>query len=426
MLVKKFLILILCCLGTLTSRAEGINFFNGNLQDALKKAKSENKLVFVDFMATWCGPCKTLATKVFPDKEIGDYFNARFVCVQIDVDKEKDLARKYRIQAMPTLVFMDNNGKAVTRVTGAASKTRLLQKAKEATGELPAFDELWNMHKKNKNDVNVMQQILHEAPYIIQERRGQGWEARVKKVFEQYMQTKPREDLLNPTDFTIIMGYSEMEKNNEHVEFVISHLNDYLKIMPFRRVANPMFSYTMSLINKLAKENDLDYKKEIARADGDMKVIFDSLRHSTYSPVEFLTILGDAYNALYGHKEQATYVQLIDNYLTQTGDNVMLQEYQSFISDLLAATKGDLSDDAARTVLKWLNAYLTLGQKAGEQLQPQNLFWYYLTSGDCLVTLKEITKAKEAYTQAYMLSMQSGNPNLQAQVKQKLDAINET
>ena len=94
MLVKKFLILILCCLGTLTSRAEGINFFNGNLQDALKKAKSENKLVFVDFMATWCGPCKTLATKVFPDKEIGDYFNARFVCVQIDVDKEKDLARK--------------------------------------------------------------------------------------------------------------------------------------------------------------------------------------------------------------------------------------------------------------------------------------------------------------------------------------------
>ena len=425
MLVKKFLILILCCLGTLASRAEGINFFNGNLQDALKKAKSENKLVFVDFMATWCGPCKALATKVFPDQEIGDYFNAHFVCVQIDVDKEKDIARKYQIQAMPTLVFMNNNGKAITRVTGATSKTRLLKKAKEATGELPSFDELWNTHKKNKNDVNVMQQILHEAPYIIQERRGQGWEARVKKVFEQYMQTKPQEDLLNPTDFTIIMGYSKMEKNNEYVEFVISHLDDYLKIMPFRKVANPLFSYTMSLINKLAKENDLDYKKEIARTNGDMKIIFDSLQHSTYSPVEFLSILGDAYNALYGHKDQATYIRLIDNYLTKTGDNVMLPEYQSFTSDLFTATEGNLTGDAAHTVLKWLNAYLTLGQKAGEQLQPQNLFWYYQTSGDCHAILKDIPKAKEAYTQAYMLSMQSGNPRLQTQIKQKLDAIKE-
>lgn len=44
---------------------------------------------------------------------------------------------------------------------------------------------------------------------------------------------------------------------------MISHLPDYLKIMPFRRVANPIFSYTMELINKLARENDPDYKKEL-------------------------------------------------------------------------------------------------------------------------------------------------------------------
>ncbi|MEI3422180.1 MAG: thioredoxin family protein [Butyricimonas faecihominis] len=112
----------------------------------------------------------------FSEKEIGDYFNAHFVCVQVDVDKEKELARKYQIRAMPTLVFMSAEGKDIVRVTGAASVNRLLKKRKEATGELPTFDELWASLKKNKKDVGIMQEILHEAPYIIQERRGQGWE----------------------------------------------------------------------------------------------------------------------------------------------------------------------------------------------------------------------------------------------------------
>lgn len=424
MLLKKFFVLVLCCLGSLCSRADGIEFFQGNLQDALKKAKDENKLVFVDFMATWCGPCKMLATKVFPNKEVGDYFNSHFVSIQVDVDKEKDLARKYQIQAMPTLVFMNTEGKDIVRVTGAASIARLLKKAKEATGELPSFDELWASLKKNKSDVSIMQEILQEAPYIVQERRGQGWESRVKKVFKTYMETKPRSEMINATDFTIIMGYAEMEKNNEYVEFVISHLPDYLKIMPFRKVANPIFSYTMELVNKLARENDLDYKKELARVVGDKKIVFDSLKHDKYTPIEFLTILADANNALYGHKDQATYVHLCNEYLKATGDKVMLLEYKSFITDLFTATKGHLTEEAARVAIEWLDAYLSKGTVNGGQLQPQDLFWYYLTNGDCYEVLDNILKAKEAYTQAYMLSMQSGNPQLQAHVKQKLDALN--
>ena len=61
---------------------EGVNFRDITFEEALKQAKSENKLVFMDCYTSWCGPCKNMADKVFPQKAAGDYFNPRFVCVK--------------------------------------------------------------------------------------------------------------------------------------------------------------------------------------------------------------------------------------------------------------------------------------------------------------------------------------------------------
>ena len=45
------------------------------------------KPCIIDFYTTWCGPCKVLAAKVFPQKEVGDYFNPRFVSLKLDMEK---------------------------------------------------------------------------------------------------------------------------------------------------------------------------------------------------------------------------------------------------------------------------------------------------------------------------------------------------
>lgn len=66
-------------------------------QEAVKVAKREHKLVFVDFYTDWCGPCKVMAQEVFPQKQVGDFFNAKFVCLKLDAEKEgRDLARRFR------------------------------------------------------------------------------------------------------------------------------------------------------------------------------------------------------------------------------------------------------------------------------------------------------------------------------------------
>lgn len=55
--------------------AQGINFQKGSWAEIKAKAKAENKFIFVDAYTTWCGPCKWLSKKVFPQKKVGDLFN---------------------------------------------------------------------------------------------------------------------------------------------------------------------------------------------------------------------------------------------------------------------------------------------------------------------------------------------------------------
>ena len=58
-----------------------------SLEEACKKAKTENKPIFLDCYTSWCGPCKMMANEVFTLKEAGDYFNKNFVCVKTDMEK---------------------------------------------------------------------------------------------------------------------------------------------------------------------------------------------------------------------------------------------------------------------------------------------------------------------------------------------------
>ena len=79
--------------------------------------------VLVDFYATWCGPCKMLAPileEVDERKEAGE-----LLIVKVDVDEAGEIAAKYGIQSIPTLILFEN-GKAVKNALGYMPKPQLL------------------------------------------------------------------------------------------------------------------------------------------------------------------------------------------------------------------------------------------------------------------------------------------------------------
>src|SRR5690349_17427908 len=82
---------ILTCLISGSARTQGIEFFHGTWEEALLKAKEEDKIIFVDAFTTWCGPCKNMAANTFPDPEVGKLFNQNFISMKIDMEKEMGL-----------------------------------------------------------------------------------------------------------------------------------------------------------------------------------------------------------------------------------------------------------------------------------------------------------------------------------------------
>ena len=92
-----------------------------------QKLIQENKPTLVDFFATWCGPCR-IQGPILEDvkKRVGDEANI----IKVDIDRNQELAARYRVQSVPTLILF-KNGEPVWRTVGLQQQNLLVDKLKE-------------------------------------------------------------------------------------------------------------------------------------------------------------------------------------------------------------------------------------------------------------------------------------------------------
>jgi len=86
-----------------------------------KKLISGNKPVLIDFHATWCGPCKSLAPII---KDLAKEVGHKIRVIKIDIDKNKAVAHQYNIRSVPTLAIF-KNGKIIWQEAGLKTKNQL-------------------------------------------------------------------------------------------------------------------------------------------------------------------------------------------------------------------------------------------------------------------------------------------------------------
>ena len=120
---------------TKTDSDVGISFFNGTWEEALAKAKAENKIIFLDSYASWCGPCKILSKRYFTKKNVGEFYNANFINFKMDMEKNPNgprLNKKFKLRGYPTLYFVDSNENIVKQSVGLVDDKKLIAFGKEA------------------------------------------------------------------------------------------------------------------------------------------------------------------------------------------------------------------------------------------------------------------------------------------------------
>jgi len=106
-----------------------MNFYKGSLKEAMTKAKEENKLIFLDVYATWCGPCKLLKTTTFTEPDVAKYFNKNFISLEINSEDHVglEIVKKYDLKNHPSLLFIDSDGKLIKKSLGYYNGKQLLE-----------------------------------------------------------------------------------------------------------------------------------------------------------------------------------------------------------------------------------------------------------------------------------------------------------
>ena len=112
------------------SRADEIIPWRPTYAAALDEAKASHKRALVYFTADWCGPCQNLKHTTWADKNVEAALRD-YVPVKVDVDRERDLATKYRVDAVPTFVVLDPTGASVARWSGASPPAEFISELKK-------------------------------------------------------------------------------------------------------------------------------------------------------------------------------------------------------------------------------------------------------------------------------------------------------
>lgn len=164
-------------------KASGINWTAGlSLSQILEKAKQENKYVFFDVFATWCGPCKQMDKEVYTNDTVSDFFNKNFIAVKVQMDKTaKDdenvkkwyadadsLAKKYLVEGYPTFIFLSPQGEIVHKDIGFKTAAEFVALGQLATQPGKTYEDSYAKYKRLMEAYKAGERNYDQYVFMIQ------------------------------------------------------------------------------------------------------------------------------------------------------------------------------------------------------------------------------------------------------------------
>ncbi len=242
--MKRFVLsVVILCGFTMSLLAQGIEFREGSWKEILAIAKKENKLVFVDNYTSWCGPCKKMVKEIFPLKEVGDFYNANFICYKLDCEKGDgvEVAKIYQIMSFPTYLFVDGNGKLFYRSGAYMPAEKFIEEGKIALEEFAdkrTIEEWEALYPRKKNNAVFLK------GYIAKRNRAKLDNA---DIFDQYVSIEKEKNLMDAGFLKELLAYdNKLNAGGACADFIVKNWDRIREItgMEDKRMAE-ILSFTL-------------------------------------------------------------------------------------------------------------------------------------------------------------------------------------
>jgi len=257
---KRLLVACLLLL-TFSVNAAEIKFLeNPTWTSVLEKAKKENKMIFLDAYATWCGPCKQMDAETYTNQAVADFYNANFINVKYDMEKGEGamLADRYYVSAYPNLVFINSDGVMLHKGIGFIAANEFLALAKAAKNPETQYYTL----KKNALKLNNAQflKFAKQATELQDEDFGY--------ISRDFLASK--QDILGDSDLIdLIMNYAFALPKEKDLTYFSTSKSKVLKEGKYteddfeERLVSLAIQFALSEEVQVTEEMDFDAVKKI-------------------------------------------------------------------------------------------------------------------------------------------------------------------
>ena len=293
--------------------ASGIEFTSGSWEEITAKAQREDKLIFVDFYAEWCAPCKWMARETFTQKAVGDFFNQNFINVSIDAEKEfLQLVNSTGIDAYPTLAIFDANGLIIIKETGAKDASGILSFGRKAVG-VEKFEAAFLANPNNSV-------ALYEYASILKFRD----EEKAKELVLEYLSGLTQNQWMEPDNWKLIKEFTNVD--DDIFAYVRTNRTSFYE-KHGREAAVYFFDNARLLLDRAVIKLDQSLIEESVKLEIEVRRLENSLTHEEgYYRLESYYIY---YFHLGMHDRFAeTYDQLVKKYLWDNEEQLMSSALQ--------------------------------------------------------------------------------------------------
>ncbi|MBK9256494.1 MAG: thioredoxin family protein [Saprospiraceae bacterium] len=344
-----------------SAHAGNIKFIN-SLEQAKKLAEQEQKVIFVDVMADWCGPCKKMIVDIESNSAMVDFFNSNFINLKINEKFNRNFLTKYSISAFPTLMFLSKSGEVIESRRGYPGSETLFKLAKSVYTNSDVYVNEIKMDASTFNEETFLNEVSVKVAHMNTDYKKQYLEKLFQKgeVFQKVI----LENFPTLIDFKMVSdsykksGYQgNLQLTEKLLLSFLFHNNNFFFIENIRKESKSLSELTQLQQNKIMAfmmaYRELVLYKQIGASEKENLLVYARSLLKIYPETTDLDLLHDAFVELIKYEKFPEFYLQIEPSILNLSEKSDEFLYSEILSVIYAKT--GRKDEAALAVARGQN-----------------------------------------------------------------------